>query len=131
MFLDFKGAFYFLDRSMLLNIIARQGMPQKFVEIIRSLYSQTQGRVRIYGLLSESFPARSGVLQGCSLYPFLFNFVIDEIMMGALEGPLKPGVHVITGEKLVDLEYADNIVLLFEDVHEAQAVSSWTATSKL
>ena len=106
---------------MLLNIFARQGMPRKFVEINRSLYSQTQGRVRVYGELSKSFPTRIGVHQGCPLSPFLFNFVIDEIMMQALEGLPKPGIHVITGEMLVDLEYANHIVLLFEDVQEAQS----------
>ena len=78
--------------------------------------------MRVYGELSKSFPTRSGVRQGCPLSPFLFNFVIDEIMMRALQGLPKPGVHVITGEKLVDLEYADDIVLLFEDVQEAQTV---------
>ena len=104
-FLDFNEAIDSVDRSVLLNILARQGMPRKFVKIIGSLYSQTQGRVRVYRVLS----------------PFLFNFVID-IMMRALEGLPKPGVHVITGEKLVDLEYADDIVPLFEDVLEAQSV---------
>ena len=68
----------------------------------------------------KSFPTRSGVRQGCP--PFLFNFVIDEIMIRTLEGLPKPGVHVITGENLADLEYADDIVLLFEDVQEAQSV---------
>ena len=71
----------------------------------------------------QSFPISSGVCQGCPLSPFLFNFVIDEIMMRALESLPKPGVHVITGEKLVDLEYADDIVPLFEGVLEAQALS--------
>ena len=122
MFLDFKGAFDSVHRFVLLNILARQGMPRKFVKIIRSLYSQTQGRVRVYGELSKSFPTRSGVRQGCPLSPFLFNFVIDEIMKRALDGLQNPGVRIMTGENLVDLEYADDIVLLFEELHQAQSV---------
>ena len=43
-------------------------------------------------------------------------------MMRALQGLPKPVVHVITGEKLVDLEYADDIALLFEDVQEPQSL---------
>ena len=107
---------------MLLNILARQGMPRKFVEIIPPLYLQTQRRLRVYAELSKSFPTRSGVRQGCPLSPFLFNFVIDEIMRQTLKGLQNPGVHVRAGEKLVDLEYADDVVLLFEDVQEAQSV---------
>ena len=76
----------------------------------------------MYGELSKSFLTRSGVRQGCPLSPFLFNFVIDEIMRQTLEGLQNPGVRVMAGEKLVDLEYADDIVLLFEDVQDAQSV---------
>ena len=121
-FLDFKGAFDSVDRSVLLNILAQQGMPQKFVNIIRSLYSHTSGRVRVYGELSKSFPTKSGVRQGCPLSPFLFNFVIDEIMRRTLEGLQNPGVQIVAGESLVDLEYADDIALIFEDQSEAQAL---------
>ena len=42
--------------------------------------------------------------------------------MRTLVGLPKSGVHVVTGGKLVDLDYADVIVLLFEDVQEAQVV---------
>jgi hypothetical protein len=119
-FLDFKGAFDSVDRSVLLKTLARQGMPQRFVNIIGSLYSQTKGRVRVYGELSKNFPTRSGVRQGCPLSPFLFNFIIDEIMTRTLEGLQNPGVRIVAGENLVDLEYADDIVLIFEKECEAQ-----------
>jgi hypothetical protein len=118
-FLDFKGAFDSVDRSVLLNTLVQHGMPQKFVNIIRSLYSQTRGCVRVYGELSKSFSTNSGVRQGCPLSPFLFNFVIDEIMKRTLEGLQNPGVQIAAGENLVDLEYADDIVLIFEKEEEA------------
>jgi hypothetical protein len=121
-FLDFKSAFDSVDRSVLLKTLAQMGMPMKFVNIIRSLYSHTVGRVRVYGQLSKSFPTTSGVRQGCPLSPFLFNFIIDAVMMRALQGLQNPGVRIIAGENLVDLEYADDIVLIFEKEGEAQAL---------
>ena len=54
------------------------------------------------------------------LSPFLFNFVIDAVMKRTLEDLPNPGVQIIVGENLVDLDYADGIVLLFEK--EAQMV---------
>ncbi|KER20643.1 hypothetical protein T265_15265, partial [Opisthorchis viverrini] len=87
---------------------------------MRSLYSQTSGRVRVYGELSKSFRTQSGVRQGCPLSPFLFNFVIDEIMRRTLEGLQNPGVQIASEENLVDLEYADDIVLVFEEQEKAQ-----------
>ena len=119
-FLDFQGAFDSVDRSVLLDTLAHQGMPRKFVNIISSLYSKTSGRVRVYGELSKSFRTQSGVRQGCPLSPFLFNFVIDEIMRRTLEGLQNPGVQIASDENLVDLEYADDIVLIFEEEEKAQ-----------
>ena len=93
-FLDLKAAFDSVDRSVLLSTLVSQGMPLKFVNIIRSLYLQTSGRVRVYGELSKSFPTTSGVRQGCPLSPFLFNLVMDVVMTRALQGLQNPGVHI-------------------------------------
>ena len=37
-------------------------------------------------------------------------------MERTLDGLQNPGVRIMTGENLVDLEYADDIVLLFEEL---------------
>ena len=79
-FLDFKGAFDSVDRSVLFDILALKGMPTKFRNILQALYLHTTGRVRVYNELSDSFTTTSGVRQGCPISPFLFNFIIDAIM---------------------------------------------------
>ena len=63
----------------------RQGVPPKYVGIMKALYSHTTGRVRAYGQLSEYFETSNTVRQGCPLSPFLFNFVMDDILGQALE----------------------------------------------
>ncbi|KER27877.1 hypothetical protein T265_05160 [Opisthorchis viverrini] len=57
-----------------------------------------------------------------ALSPFLFNFVIDEIMRRTLDGFQNPGVQIVAGESFFDLEYADDIALIFEDHSKAQAL---------
>ena len=84
-FLDLKGIFDSVDRAALFGTLHRKGMPQKFVNLLRSLYSHTSGRVRVYGELSGRFETTSGVRQGCPMSPFLFNFVMDKIMEYALQ----------------------------------------------
>ena len=121
-FLDYKGAFDSVDRIALLQSLQRRGLPQKYVGIISSLYASTSGCVRVYGELSNSFTTKSGVRQGCPLSPFLFNFVIDEIMEHCLSNVTSTGVEMLPGEKIVDLEYADDKVLLFDNFEEAQLV---------
>ncbi|KER31502.1 hypothetical protein T265_02272 [Opisthorchis viverrini] len=58
--------------------------------------------------------------KGCPLSPFPFNFVIDEIMRRTLECLQNPGVQIACEENLVYLEYADDIVLMFEEEEKAQ-----------
>ncbi|GAA55804.1 polyprotein [Clonorchis sinensis] len=52
--------------------------------------------------------------------PFLFNFVIDEIMRRTLEGLQNPGVQIACDENLVDLKHADDIILVFREEEKAQ-----------
>ena len=47
---------------------------------------------------------------------------MDVVMVRALQGLQNPGVRIINGENLADLEYADDIVLLFENASEGQIV---------
>ncbi|KER32932.1 hypothetical protein T265_01026 [Opisthorchis viverrini] len=96
--------------------LAHQGMPRKFVNIIRSLYSQTSGRVRVYGELSRGFRTQSFVRQGCPLSPFPFKFVIDEILRRMLEGLQNSGVQIALKNTL---EYAD-MILIFKEEEKAQ-----------
>ena len=70
--------------------------------------------------MSDNFLTVSGVRQGCPLSPFLFNFVIDMVIDTTLQGLDNPGI--MPGEKLVDPEYADDIVLLFDTHYSAQSM---------
>ncbi|GAA56585.1 forkhead box protein L1 [Clonorchis sinensis] len=54
------------------------------------------------------------------LSPFLFNLVINEITRRTLEGLQNPGVQIASDENVVDLEYADDIVVIFEQEEKAQ-----------
>ncbi|VDP33341.1 unnamed protein product [Schistosoma margrebowiei] len=69
-------------------------------------------------------PGRSigGVRQGCPLSPFLFNFVVDVLLEITLSSSKFPGVELLPGGSLVDLEYADDIVLFGEDADKMQSL---------
>ena len=47
-FLDFKGAFDSVDRMALFTTLIKKGVPLKYVNILRSLYAQSLGNVRVY-----------------------------------------------------------------------------------
>ena len=99
----------------------RQGVPLKYVSIMKALYSHTTERVRAYDQSSECFRISSGVRQGCPLSPFFFNFVMDDILGQALKSTAA-NFSNIQDETLCDLEYTDDIVCTFETFTDAQSL---------
>ena len=95
-------------------------MPQLFINLLKSLYSETRARVRVYGDLSPEFTTKSGVRQGCPISPFLFNFVMDILLETASISSTHSGVQLLPGCELTDLEYADDLALLSEDPNSLQ-----------
>ena len=76
-FLDYEKAFDSIDRATLWKLLRHHGIPQKLVNLIKSMYEGTSCRVVHDGQLTDSFNIGTGVRQGCLLSPFLFILVID------------------------------------------------------
>jgi hypothetical protein len=77
--------------------------------------------------MSSSFTVTSGVRQGCPISPFLFNFVIDDILQRSLEPIENCGVELIPGTRVADLDYADDIALVGENSNVIQSALSFLA----
>ncbi len=64
-FVDFVSAFDSVDRQ----IMVADGMPPKLLRLIKAHYSSTKMKVMASGRDSMPFEIRSGVRQGCALFP--------------------------------------------------------------
>ena len=78
-FIDLKKAFDTVPRELLWKILAKYGVPSKFLNMIQLFYSNMEASVSISGLESPSFPVEVGVKQGDALAPVLFNLLISVI----------------------------------------------------
>ena len=54
---------------------------QKIVTLIKQIYEDTKCTVQIGAKLTDFFPVKVGVRQGCIMSPTLFNIFLDYIMM--------------------------------------------------
>ena len=77
MFLDFIAAFDSVTRKKFWEILENEGMPLRFVELMKAYYDVSVSRVRVYGEETEEFLVEFGVKQGCVLSPTLFNYCVD------------------------------------------------------
>ena len=116
-FIDFKKAFDYVDRNVLLYKLLSNGINGIFYNSVKSMISYTSACVKLNGMLTDWFPVSSGVRQGDFSSPTIFAFFINDLICG-LNG-LNKGVTF--GEnKLLCLTYADDVLLLAESENDMQ-----------
>ena len=131
-FIDFKKAFDYVHRNVLLYKLLSSGINGKFYNSVESMLSNTSACVKLNGMLTDWFPVSSGVRQGDSSSPTIFAFFINNLICGLND--LNKGVAF--GEnKLCCLAYADDVLLLAESENDMQDlltfVNEWSIKWRL
>jgi len=96
-------------------------VPGKILRLFKKLYGGSQSCVRINGKLPEWFNINSGVRQRCVAAPDLFNYIVDHLMSRVCAQI--PAVS-FGNLHLADLEYADDTILLSNDIEKLTAALS-------
>ncbi|XP_068081869.1 uncharacterized protein [Anabrus simplex] len=95
------------------------GLDDRDIRIIANLYWGQKAAVKIEETLSEEIDIRRGIRQGCVLSPLLYNIYSEAILAEAVEEP-STIVIIINGERLNNVRYADDTVLLADNVEDLQ-----------
>lgn len=112
-----EKAFDKVSWEKLFEILKKAGLKYKDRRIIRALYKEEIAVIRC-GNAEEQAKIKSGVRQGCSLSPILFNCYIQfalEEMREVLQNTR--GVR-IQGRKIDMIRYADDIALIADSEEE-------------
>ena len=118
-FVDFEKAFDSISRNVLKKIMRHYGIPEKIVNIMMDMHSGTFCKVMVDGSFTDAFEVKSGVLQGGILSPLMFILVVDYVMRKVLQG-MNYGIQWKGDQRLSDLEFADDIVLMAQTIAEMQ-----------
>jgi hypothetical protein len=118
-FIDLTKAFDRARLSDIMHILTERGAPPEIVNAIGQLNCNTNTRIRVDGCLSNPVNVGTGIRQGDSLSPFLFNLIMDEIV-GEIK-LLRKGYRL--GEQLIDIVcYADDAVIFAENEADLQSL---------
>ena len=79
-FFDAKQAYDSLPHDLLLHRLLQKGVRGKAFAVIDHMYAAASSLVRVGGALSDAFPVRRGVAQGCPLSPLLYAVFIDSVL---------------------------------------------------
>ena len=78
--LDLEKAYDRVDRDAMWNVLRLNGIGGRLLRGAKSLYVGSKACVRVGNEVSEWFPVRVGLRQGCVMSPWLFNLYIDGVV---------------------------------------------------
>ena len=131
-FVDFRKAFDSINISRMFKILVAYGTPRAIIDMISVLHADTCETVFTPDGEPKEFQISKGVLQGETLTPFLFVIVLDYAMRMAIQdNEVELGFQLIRKQSrrkhavaISDLSYADDIVLISEEIEQAQELLS-------
>ena len=85
-FLDITKAYDSVPREALFRVLEeRYGVDARAVALLRALYKDMRGEVKVGQATSAPFAINTGVRQGCILSPLLFAVYLDFLLRSSLE----------------------------------------------
>jgi hypothetical protein len=61
----------------MLKALRKPGIEGKYLNIVKSICDKSPTNIILNGEKLKLFPIKSGVRQGCPLFPLLFNIVLE------------------------------------------------------
>ena len=133
-FIDFTKAFDSVNWSWMRAILLAYNVPIKLVDTIMSLYHGATAKVKLENNeFTDFISLSSGVLQGDTLAPYLFIIVLDYVLRSAIpDESLGIQLTLSQGTRsrpkpssyLTDLDFADDIMLVSDNIKNAQSMLS-------
>ena len=96
-FLDLEKAYDRVDRDAMWNVLRLYGIGGRLLRGVKSLYAGSKACVRVGNEVSEWFPVREGLRQGCVMSPWLFNLYIDGVVREVNARALGRGLKLVDG----------------------------------
>ena len=115
-FVDFTKAFDYIDRTALYYKLLNRGIDGNVLNIIKSMFSKAECRVKWDSRISDILKSEFGVLQGGMLSPKLFTEFLQDISASFDQGQ---SIAVDT-LLMVYLLFADDLVLFSESAEGLQ-----------
>ena len=79
-FLDLEKAYDRVDREAMWRVLRIYGIGGSLLKAVKSMYAGSKACVRVGSEMSDWFPVRVGLRQGCVMSPWLFNLYIDGVV---------------------------------------------------
>ena len=116
-FANLKAAFDNVNRKLLNEMMRKMKIENNLRHRVMETYKETRNIVKVGNRKSEEFWTEKGLRQGYPLSPTLFNIYMSDLEEEMAKG--QTGGVVIGKEKCWTIMYADDVILLIENMRDA------------
>lgn len=118
---DFSKAFDRVEHGFLFSVLGKLGFGSGFIDWLRLLYMSAVSKVKVNGSLTDCFPLKRSVRQGCPLSAFLYSLVAEPLAAMLYRETQVSGVRVPGGREVKIFQYADDTNLLLRDTESLES----------
>ena len=108
-FYRLSASAWFAWRRALAKVLSLHDIPDKYIKVIGAMYENNIAAVKVENEVSRWFRIKSGVKQGCVLFPFIWILFMDFVLGNTAKAMGEHGINC--GSKyLLDLDCADDLM---------------------
>jgi hypothetical protein len=108
--LDAEKAFDKIQFPFMIKVLERSGIQGPYLNIIKAIYSKPVANIKEIGENLEAIPLKSGIRQGCTLSPYLFNIVLEVLARAIQKQKEVKGIQIGKEEVKISL-FADETIV--------------------
>jgi hypothetical protein len=112
--IDAEKAFNKIQHPFMIKALRKLGIEGMYLNIVKAIYDQPTANIILNSEKLKQFPLKSGMRQGCPLYPLLFIIVLEFLASAIRQEEEIKEIHI--GKETVKIcLFADNTILYFKD----------------
>jgi len=114
--MDQSKAFDRVSHDYLFNVLSNFGFKSQFISLVKLLYTDIRSSILVNGFITEQFPVKRSVRQGCSLSPLLYVLCMEPFAHRIRMCPMIKGIPLPGATETVKIcQYPMIKIYLFSD----------------
>ena len=98
----------------MIKVLETSGIQGKYLNIIKAICSKSTANIKLNGEKLKMIPLKSGTRQGYPLSPYLFNIVLEVLLIAIRQQKVIKGIQ-IRKEEVKLLLFADDMIVYISD----------------
>ena len=116
--IDAEKALDKIQHPFMIKTLQKVGIERTYLNIIKAIDDKPTAKIVLNGEKLKPFPLRSGIRQGCTLSPLLFNIVLEVVATAIREEKEIKGFQIRKEEVKLSL-FAGDMILYIENPKDA------------